>query len=376
MADITWPTDGGHAFYPEAFDESVEFDVELTVSRGGRVTTRALPGARWMLTIAFPETTTPYLTERRKLEAFFMGLRGGADRLLMWNLLTPEPLGTMRGTVTLAAGVAAGATTAQVTGGYASPNLLRYGSFEIDSNADDLADGWQLFVGGAGDGARTHAKSRVPTGVAWHGTASQYFKITAAGNASDSGIMVATRPAAVAGQQYTLSAAVRASVSGKVFLLCRAYDGGGASLGDFATALVPSTGVLTQRSVTFTAPAGTATLEPSIRGINAIGEWVEVDAVQLEPGPVATAYAGFPTLLRGDRVSIAGRRVMLTADATANDAGTATLSFQPPLNAAASSGAAVTLIRPTTRYVLTTPVVVMPVRGNKLPGFAVEMVEE
>lgn len=376
MADFTWPTDGGREFYPEAFDESVEFDVELTVARSGRVSTRSLPGARWLLTMAFPETTVAYLAYRRRLEAFLMGLRGGADRLLLWNLLTPEPLGSMRGTATLAASVAAGDTTAQLTGGYAYPNLLRYGSFELDTNADGLADGWQLFVGGAGDGARTYTKSRVPTGTASHGTATQYILITGAGNANDSGITVSTRTAAAAATQYTLSAAIRASVSGKVYLTCRAYDSGGGSLGDFSTATVPTTGALAARSVSFTTPAGTATLEVAVRGITAVGEWFEVDAVQLEAAAATTTYAGFATLLRGDRISIAGRRVMLTADATGNDAGTATVYFQPPLNAAASSGAAVTLVRPTTRYVLTTPVVVMPVRGSKLPGFAIELVEE
>lgn len=115
MADITWPS-SGRAFAPEGYDEGVEWDVEITHSRNGRITTRSLPGMRWVATLKFPEDVVAYLADRRQLEALLMRLRGGANRLLLWHLLTPAPLGTMRGSPTLSATVAAGATSCSISG--------------------------------------------------------------------------------------------------------------------------------------------------------------------------------------------------------------------------------------------------------------------
>jgi len=148
VADITWPTTEGVDFDPQAFDEALEFNVEITVARSGKVSTQSLPGARFRCVMQFRDETMSRLVQRRRLFAFFASLRGGADRLLLWNLLTPEPLGKMRGTVTLAALVAAGASTAQLAGGLAKPNLLANSGFEIDSNADGLANGWTVHSAG------------------------------------------------------------------------------------------------------------------------------------------------------------------------------------------------------------------------------------
>lgn len=115
MADITWPS-SGRAFAVEQYDESPEWDVEISHSRNGRIVTRALPGMRWVVTLKVPEDSVAYLSDRRQLEALLMRLRGGANRLLLWHLLTPAPLGTMRGSPTLSSTVAAGATSASISG--------------------------------------------------------------------------------------------------------------------------------------------------------------------------------------------------------------------------------------------------------------------
>lgn len=377
MADITWPTSGGHAFYPEGYDESLEFDVELTVSRSGRVSTRSLPGARFLVSLAFPDTTMAYLTERRQLEAFLASLRGGADRLLLWNLLTPEPRGSMRGTVTLAASVVAGATTAQVTGGYALPNLVRNPSFEVDSNADGLADSWSSFSQGTAAGLTFGLSLTSPV----HGVYRQRVDATNLGTTSADRVGLSNTVSGITGGlDYTFSAYLcwqaASSALGALYIDWR--DAGGGIVGSANKTAISLSGTLIRSSLTAAAPATAVTASIYVychtRGVAGVATF-DMDAVQFEQATAATAFVSGPTLLRGDRVSIAGRRVMLTADATANDAGTATLSFQPPLTAAASSGAAVTLVRPTTSYVLTSPVVVMPARGDKLPGFAVDLVE-
>lgn len=115
MADITWPS-SGRAFAPEAYDEGVEWDVEISHSRNGKIFTRALPGARWTATLRIADDVVAYMTDRGQLEALLMQLRGGANRLLLWNLIRPVPRGTISGTPTVSGAVAAGATSCSITG--------------------------------------------------------------------------------------------------------------------------------------------------------------------------------------------------------------------------------------------------------------------
>lgn len=114
MADITWPS-SGRAFAMARQDEGIEWDVQLTKSRSGKVTTFGLPGARWVCSVNVPGDTVSHLVDRRQLEALKLQLRGGANRLLLWNLLTPVPLGTMRGAPVVNGAVAAGATSLAIT---------------------------------------------------------------------------------------------------------------------------------------------------------------------------------------------------------------------------------------------------------------------
>lgn len=140
MADYTWPFAPSRDFAPEGYDEAVEFNVDLSVARSGRVTTQSLPGARWRTTLNFPTVPVSQMVERRQLEAFFLQQRGGADRLLLWNLQTPEPLGSIRGAPVLASTVAAGASSMQVSGATAGANLLK----RADAYAIYGATGWTL----------------------------------------------------------------------------------------------------------------------------------------------------------------------------------------------------------------------------------------
>jgi len=378
LADVTWPfATGDRDFAPEGFDEAVEFNVELTTARSGRVTTLSLPGARWRCTLQFPATTVARLVQRRQLEAFWASLRGGADRLLLHNLLTPEPLGTMRGTVTLAASVAAGASTAQITGGSAAPNLLTGGGFEFDSNSDNLANGWTFYYSGAVTG-------QVPDGLVTGNASPLAQRVYAASLGSTSadqlGIRYTANIPATAGVSYAWAADVRSTTGGGavVRLVIVFLSAGLAELGS-SGADTPAQTTWARRSVVGVAPPSTAFARVYvwIQG-DPVGSPIalEVDNAQFEPGTAPTAYAGGATLLRGDRIAFGGQRVMLTADATADDAGGVTVSFQPAHRAGASSGSAVTLVKPTTKYVVTQPVVQMPARGTDLPGFAVELVEE
>jgi hypothetical protein len=52
-----------------------------------------------------------------QISQFLESLDGYRDQLELWNLLQPAPLGTMRGTMTLAADAAQGATSLSITAG-------------------------------------------------------------------------------------------------------------------------------------------------------------------------------------------------------------------------------------------------------------------
>lgn len=58
------------------------------------------------------------------------------------------------------------------------------------------------------------------------------------------------------------------------------------------------------------------------------------------------------TLLAGDYLSVNGELKMLTADATADGGGAATLAITPPLRSAPADNAVVTLIKPTATFML------------------------
>lgn len=190
--------------------------------------------------------------------------------------------------VTTANAAASTVTTVQslVQGG--GPNLLRNSGFETDTNADGLGDEWTLFVGNTGDVARVHALTR-PAALYGVGVA-QRLQITskAPGNTNDSGILQLVTPAAP-GQVLTLSGYMRSNGSTAALLL-RALNSGGVGLGDFATSATVANAAVTRFKRTATMPANTARVEVHVRGISNVGEWVEVDSLQLEEAADATGY--------------------------------------------------------------------------------------
>lgn len=374
MAIYDWPT--SRVFLPQTCELRVVDNTQRTLESplSGYVQTISMPGARWGWSLGMPAQS---VADRSTVEGFLLRLSGREHRARIWDLKRPRPLGNI-GTsgVTLASAAAQFATSLQLTG-CVGVNRVLNGSFETDTNADNLADGWALFVGGAGDVSRAYVRSRVPTVAAAHGTAVQFIQISAAGNSLDSGIVTSPRATLVSGQQYTLSAQIRASVSGKVILTARVYDVGGSSLGDFSTATVPATGGLVQAAVSFVAPAGAVTADVAVRGINAVSEFFEVDAVQLVPGNAVGSYSGPATLLAGDWLGlVGGQLVRVVANATADDLGVMSVEVRHMLRAAVSSGTAVTLERPTALYVRTESGLSLPRQpGAFEPELAAEFVE-
>jgi len=492
MADITWPfVAGDPRFAPEGFDEAIEFNVLLAVARSGKVTTLALPGGRFRCTIQFGDESVAYLVQRRQLLAFFATLRGGADRLLMWSLLSPAPLGTMRGAPTLSGAVAAGATTAQLQACTAGGNIFNQAVLQqawlsdwvasnvsiaynavpgpvatslgttITINALTLnyverqftlastayrsvefavwlkagtyvgnvvliiADGaagnqilntvtltadWQLFYVRGVFPVSPAANIRLYIDVVDDsGVIGQVFYVWFADvhvhqAQAVNGYLFQNAEAAPAGQSglalhlvrvatgnhFTFRSVTRSVAAGEVWtysvwlrlgtltgtVLLQVRDAANAVV---AGATVTPTATWQRFTLTATFPNASAYLVGYVNPTNdagSAGETLAIYGEQLEPGSVATGHSPTATLLRGDFVAFGGQRVMLTADAVASADGLASIAFQPAHRAGASSAGAVTVVQPTTRYVLTSPVLQMPARGDKLPGFAVELVEE
>lgn len=104
MATITWPSD----IKTGPVDYAIEFDVQFSVQRNGRIQTFSLgASARWVCSIRF-ENDLEHLM-RPKIEGLLVKLKGGANRLSMPHWGRPVPNGTLRGTPTLGAAVSAGA---------------------------------------------------------------------------------------------------------------------------------------------------------------------------------------------------------------------------------------------------------------------------
>lgn len=91
------------------------FDLMGASETTGSVQVRVMAPPRWTLTLVQPERLA--LGEAALWKALQVGLRGAANVLAAHDPLRPLPLGTLRGTPTLAAAAAEGDTTATLACG-------------------------------------------------------------------------------------------------------------------------------------------------------------------------------------------------------------------------------------------------------------------
>lgn len=90
------------------------FDMQATSEVTGAQQDRPLGPPRWTLTLVQPRALS--LRDAGRWEALQAQLRGRVNRLAAWDPVRKAPMGTLRGTLTLASTVAAGATTMAVSG--------------------------------------------------------------------------------------------------------------------------------------------------------------------------------------------------------------------------------------------------------------------
>lgn len=87
----------------------------------GASRTRIFGPPRWKLSMRALDGMTD--TQARLWKAMMLQLRGSVNHLAAWDITRPVPRGTMRGTVTLSAAAAAGATSISVSGATANGTL-------------------------------------------------------------------------------------------------------------------------------------------------------------------------------------------------------------------------------------------------------------
>jgi hypothetical protein len=119
MAVITFPS----GLYPERMSWAQQRLAADFRSIFGAQSLDAAPPV-WTVSVQFGKMTE---TQSGALKALLLQLRGATNPLAIWDMGRPAPVGTMRGTMTLASAVSAGAQSIPVTAGVgqAAKTLVR-----------------------------------------------------------------------------------------------------------------------------------------------------------------------------------------------------------------------------------------------------------
>lgn len=166
MSDFNWPNLA--AFTPRRFQMLVVSNTRSFPSpytQGVQVID--LMADFWQVQLEMTPGNDPIVGGQ--IEAFFDRLKGAANRILLWNLKRPAPLGTMRGTPTLAASALQLANTAsiQTTAGATllAGDMIGIGGQLVRNLVDATADGSGLL--GVEFAPRLRAAKASGTAVTW-----------------------------------------------------------------------------------------------------------------------------------------------------------------------------------------------------------------
>lgn len=353
MSIIT-PSDNALEYLQQLTIGQQRFDISEQSDTTGHTATRLGGPPRWTVALRTLDALEPAVSGLWK--AIAVQMRGRVNHLALHDITQPQPRGTFRGTVTLGATSSAGAT-ALTLAGCRGLNAVMGGSFEVDTNADGVADGWARYSNGT-TGALTQFLS---DGTAiTSGVKSQALYAAALGvdSADRSGVYQTGVPVAhMAGQAYRAECSV-AATSGTGLLLAVVFvDALGSSIsGGELYASAAATGGVQYLSGTATVPANAVTASVFVYQHSGTGGAVVlfVDSVQLVAGTAAVNYPAPATLLAGDWLQIGSgvgsHYCMVMADATASDAGAMSVLVEAPTRKAWSSGTAVTWDKPKAHF--------------------------
>lgn len=90
---------------------SVKRSIQSRSPITGAIESIEFPAERWQLSVTYPPRT---VAEAGLAESFFSRVVGGVERIRIYNFRRPVPVGTMRGSPTLAASIARGDLSLQI----------------------------------------------------------------------------------------------------------------------------------------------------------------------------------------------------------------------------------------------------------------------
>lgn len=114
MTTIAFPTFTRALPYTQWEFGQVPLAYAHTSPHSGQSQVVEMPGTRWAHSLRLEGLST---TERQMMSTFFAQLRGRANRYTLWDVINPQPKGTMRGSIVVNNTIAQGAVAAVITGG-------------------------------------------------------------------------------------------------------------------------------------------------------------------------------------------------------------------------------------------------------------------
>jgi hypothetical protein len=353
------------------------YDMLESSDATGHQATRLFGPPRWRVSMASHPNLS--LAEAGQWEALKLQLRGGVNHLALHDPVRTMPLGTLRGSPVLNATAAAGATTL-VLGKCSTPqNMLLTPSFEVDTDANGMADDWTLYDSGSA-GTVTASPGTPNGGARGQRIGATALDVTSASQAGVSQIV----PGIVPGQTYTLSVDELSFSNCTINMVLRWRDAGASVISSSAQTFASSTGGYVRRQFSAAAPALTASVQVFLtmhsNAVLGVGE-VNFDNAQLEVGSSYTGQAPNPTLLAGDWLQVGtpgvatSQLVKVVASATATNNSLMTVTIEPPLRQQFTAASVVAWSKPLGYYKQVGDLQSSYGAGRTQGGFALDLLE-
>jgi hypothetical protein len=359
MSTYDWP----ESLVPRDFSAGIEAN-QLTPTSPFTKSVSVIDflGERWRFSMSLP----PALRDDAGVRAaLFAKLRGKANKVNLWNMARPVPIGTMRGTPALNGAHAQGAQSVSIAGAWDTRNI----NIMHRSQEAELAYSWiqGLTVRGdwsyAPDGSATGDYLQETVGESWHIFDTYHTYASGPGQY--------TRSAYVKSGSRNAMLGLYASTGG-FFARFKIFGAGAPSVFDVSAGasagidIAPDGWYRIWLTATMTdiagpiqriAPIGGASNDVIYEGDGSAG--LHVWGQQFEPGPMSgyiptTSTSSYRrgTLKEGDMLGFNGLLTMVADDSAADASGIMTVNICTRLRKACTSGTVVTWNKPTSTFIL------------------------
>lgn len=321
---------------------------------------------RWILSVQLAQLQQ---RDPRGVGSFLNYMSGGINRVRGWHFgRRGQMAGSLAGTPLLSTAALFGAMSISITGAR-NRNLWPGGGFEIDSNADGIADGWATYTTGSTGGV---AYSR-SAGPLYAGASGAYQSVLA--NALNGRIGFTRNWPVTAGTAYSLSIDQTASPGVTVYVSINWLASGGGYISESTASALSAAG---RRSVSGVAPVGAVSAQCYlfIESASSGACLFNLDQAMFEVGAVPTAWPGPPTVKADDMMRLAnGQLVEVLTDVSADDAGAMTIPITSHIRSTVAGGTALQLSRPYAEFILPSMEAGAVYAPGRIEGAAADFVE-